>query len=260
MGKAAQNAVLSAELAKRDFTAAESIFEETRIFFPSMGEKTDPQNLTSGLGRGFEIMANTIKIFACAGWRNSIVEALTVLGRRHNFTLYQIKEIIIWVWEDALKLPNYEKPRTGLEGKFSSQHAAAVALVDHAGGIEQFSDRRVADRELVRLRSSIRMKADSSLEPYQIRVAVNTVDGQTLSHFVPAQKGDPRNPVTWDELVSKFRATAGLVLPQPRVDAFLRMVQQLEHVKDIAALMRLCQVNSKCRPVESNSAAKEKKR
>lgn len=245
VAKAAHDAVFSAELARRGFSAAEGIFEGEHNLFSIYGGKTDPKKLTLGLGQNFEIMENTIKVFACAGWRNSIVEASILLSRNHNLKAQEVKEVVIWAPERLLKLPNYEEPRTGLEGKFSSQHAAAVGLVDHGGGIEQFSDARVADPGLAKLRRRIRMKVDASLGNYQIRMEVKMVDGRKLSHFVPARKGTPRNPLTWEELVEKFRANARLVLPEKQVNAVLRMVQDLEKLKDIRGLMRPAKTNIK---------------
>lgn len=139
-----------------------------------------------------------------------------------------------------MRLPNYPEPRTGLEGKFSTEHAAAVALVDRAGGIEQFTDERVVDPALAELRRRVTVEADEGLGPWQIRVFVHTADGRKLSHFIPAQKGDPRNPLSWDDLVAKFRANALAVLPEGQVDRLTLMVRDLEAVGDNAELMRLC--------------------
>ena len=46
-------------------------------------------------------------------------------------------------------------PKTGLEGKFSVYHAAAVALVDGAAGERQFSDEAVRVPAIVALRRRV---------------------------------------------------------------------------------------------------------
>ncbi|MBI4526944.1 MAG: MmgE/PrpD family protein [Deltaproteobacteria bacterium] len=244
VGKAAQSAVFSAELANQDFSAAKDIFEGDYNFFSTHGATTSAEELTRGLGETFEILDNTIKVFACAGWRNSIVEAMILLSHNQALQPRDVKEVRISVWEAALKLPNYDQPKTGLESKFSSQHAAAVGLVDHAGGIEQFSDLRATDPDLAGLRRRVTVEGDGRLGAYEIRVSVATIDGREFSHFVPFQKGDPRNPVTWAELAEKFRANALLALPERQVSSLVEVVEKLEELRDVAQLTRLCFQNA----------------
>ena len=37
----------------------------------------------------------------------------------------------------------------------------------------------------------------------------NSTDGQRFEKFVRYPKGDPENPLSWDEMAAKFRALAG---------------------------------------------------
>jgi 2-methylcitrate dehydratase PrpD len=138
-----------------------------------------------------------------------------------------------------MKLPNYPEPRTGLEGKFSVGHVAAVALVDRAAGIAQFTDERVADAALAQLRRKVTVEVGQELEIYQVRVAVHTTDGRELCHFVPIQKGDYRNPLSRDELLAKFRANASAVLPPDQTETIIAKVWEIEAIGDIAELMQL---------------------
>ena len=139
-----------------------------------------------------------------------------------------------------MTLPNYPLPGSGLEAKFSAQHVAAVALIDRAGGVAQFIDERVRDPVLAELTGRVTIVGDETLEPYQIRVIMDTVDGRELTYFIPAQKGDPRNPLSWDDVVAKFSANATGVLPQGNADRICAMVKDIESLSDIAQLTRLC--------------------
>jgi 2-methylcitrate dehydratase PrpD len=69
---------------------------------------------------------------------------------------------------------------------------------------------------------------------------VHTRDGRELTHFVPAQKGGPGNPLTWDEIAVKFEANASAVLPQEHVAKLITMIGNLEAVEDAAELLKLC--------------------
>jgi 2-methylcitrate dehydratase PrpD len=139
-----------------------------------------------------------------------------------------------------VQLPNYAEPATGLEAKFSAEYAAAVALTDKAGGVAQFSDRRVGDPLVTALCRKVKLSADAALKPYQVRAVVRTSDGREFTRFIEAQKGDPRNPLSAGDILAKFEANAATVLKPSQVAALAGQIQRLEAVADAADLTRLC--------------------
>src|SRR5262245_16784132 len=58
---AAAAGILSAELAKRGFTAAKKIFEGPKGFLAAMSKDAAPEMLTDGLGRSYRIVTNSFK-------------------------------------------------------------------------------------------------------------------------------------------------------------------------------------------------------
>jgi 2-methylcitrate dehydratase PrpD len=238
---AAGNGVLSAQLAARGFTASDELFDGKRNIFAITGFEANGTEIIKDLGQDFEITHNTLKAYACAGWRNPIIEACTLLAVEHKLKPSDVRNIEVWACVDVVtRLPNYSEPRTGLEAKFSAEYAAAVAVTDGAGGVAQFTDERVKDAALIDLTRRTKLAADEKLGPYQIRVVIHTADGRALTHFVPAQKGDPKNPLSWDELLIKFRANALSVLPKAQVERLVDMLGAIEKVSDVADLLALC--------------------
>jgi len=237
---AAHNGLRSALLAKEGFTGPESIFDGEKNIFSIHRGSTDPEALICNLGKEFEISGNTFKAFACSGGRNPVVEAVMHIAAAQNLQPIQVASIHVWLWSHMIKTPNYPKPRTGLESKFSTEHAAVVALVDRAGGVQQFSDERVADPALAALRRKVTVQAGRDLGQYQVRLLVRTTDGKEYSHFIPAQKGDPRNPLSREELVAKCVANASTVVPLGNVEAIVSMIQDIESVRDVGELCELC--------------------
>jgi 2-methylcitrate dehydratase PrpD len=239
-GNAAHNGILSALLAREGFTGPDHILDGDRNLFSASGGTTDAQALLDGLGTDFEIERNTLKLYACAGWRNPIVEATIDVATQHDLLPDQIERVLIWAWSDLRDYPNYKNPTTGLEGKFSAEHAAAIGLADRAGGEHQFSDERVNDKSVTNLRSHVELQFDEDLGPYQIRLQVQTVEGKEFSRFIPYQKGDHKNPFTWDELLVKFRANGSTTLPSDNIEAMIAMIEGIEDVGDIGDLTNCC--------------------
>src|SRR3990172_6974888 len=109
-GNAAQNAVLAVLLAGEGFTGPEEIFDGEQNIFSICGSQTNPEELFDGLGQQFEITSNTLKVFACAGWHNPIVEACMLLAAGHRLRPADIKKVNILAWKGVQHLPNYPEP------------------------------------------------------------------------------------------------------------------------------------------------------
>src|SRR5207247_93943 len=57
---------------------------------------------------------------------------------------------------------------------------------------------------------------------------------------VETPRGDPTNPLSWDDLASKFRDCAGLALPPNRVETLIGLLSHLEELPDIRELAATC--------------------
>lgn len=244
-GNAAQNGVFAALLAERGFTGPEDIFDGDRgSIFTVFGPKVEPDAVLEGLGEEFEMSFVTRKPFACAGWRNPIVEAAILLSTENDLRATDVSAITVRAATHLDHLPNYPVPQIGLQAKFSAQYAAVIGLVDRAGDVYQFSDERVADGALADLCRKTELIFDPELGPYQIRVRIETTHGRTFSHFVPDQKGEYTNPLTWDELLAKFTSNAESALPRPAVERLVGVLSDLESLEDVGELTRLCRAGA----------------
>jgi len=83
------------------------------------------------------------------------------------------------------------------------------------------------------LQDDLRSGADIPL------VKVYLKDGRVLSRRVEEPKGDPKNPVSWDELLAKFRDCAGRALGPEAVGRLIGLVQNLRDLPDIRELSGL---------------------
>jgi 2-methylcitrate dehydratase PrpD len=82
--------------------------------------------------------------------------------------------------------------------------------------------------------------APLDVKPQIIDVA--TRDGRCFNLRVDYPKGNPKNPVTSDELVQSFRSMAGYAakpLARTSIDRTIEMVLDLEKVQDVAGIARL---------------------
>jgi 2-methylcitrate dehydratase PrpD len=135
----------------------------------------------------------------------------------------------------------YDRPRTGLEGKFSLHYCAAAAVLDDRIGPDTFEDERVTAEDVQALLPRVTMRVDATLDPSappltQAALTVRLRDGRELGAMVRGARGYPEQPASLSELESKFRGCAERVLPAPAVDRALECLRHLEQLPDASTL------------------------
>src|SRR5262249_6099582 len=153
----------AALLAQRDFTSSEQGLEGKRGFANVLATARNYSEITDGLGERWELLQNTYKPFACGIVVHPSIDGCIQLRREHGLRADQIERIDLLVHPLVLELTGKRQPQTGLEGKFSVFHCAAVAIIDGAAGVAQFSDARVRDHDVVALRDRVSATADPSI-------------------------------------------------------------------------------------------------
>jgi 2-methylcitrate dehydratase PrpD len=145
--------------------------------------------------------------------------------------IYRVPEILL-----------YSDPTTGLEAKFSLEYCVARALREGAIRLEHFSEKSVTDPEIRRLMGRISKyihpegKDRSALEREFAEVQVVFKDGRCLTRRIYEQRGHPKNPLSDEELIAKYRDCAGRILKESNVERSLEQVLNIESISKISEL------------------------
>ena len=67
-------------------------------------------------------------------------------------------------------------------------------------------------------------------------------DGSAYEQRLEYPKGDPENPLSWGELIAKFNALAGQVLPAAQCSTIVNLVRRVDQLDDIAKLVHASRV------------------
>ena len=100
----------------------------------------EPERLTEGLGGRWLIEDNGHKPYACGVVLHPLIDAVIAIRNRENIDPAAVSEIALRVHPLVLSITGVVEPSTGLQSKFSTLHSAAVALIDGAAGVAQYSD------------------------------------------------------------------------------------------------------------------------
>jgi 2-methylcitrate dehydratase PrpD len=151
----------------------------------------------------------------------------------------QVEQIQLRVNPLVVSVTGVEEPATGLQSKFSIYHSAAVALIDGAAGIAQYSDERASDPAAIALRRKVEVTIDESLGNDQA-AALIVADGVRYRAFVEHASGTADKPMSDAALEAKFIANAGPIIGHDRAGRVRDLVPGLERVADIRELIHLC--------------------
>jgi len=117
--------------------------------------------------------------------------------------------------------------------------------MDGQVGLEQFTPERIKDPKVHQLSDRVKIVADEEMEgmrpanrPALVEITMN--NGQKFTGRVDYPKGDPRNPMTDEELLKKFEGLAANVLSEEKVRGIRTTVFDLENTGDVGKLMELC--------------------
>jgi 2-methylcitrate dehydratase PrpD len=135
-------------------------------------------------------------------------------------------------------------PKAMIDAQFSVPFNVALGLVKNRVSFVDFTPENFAAPEIRRLMDLTTCRVDPALDAqypaaWPARAEVTFADGGTLSASVQYAEGDPRNPLSQDEVIAKHRSIVAGIVNQQTDDAILDFILHLETKSDFAELTRL---------------------
>ncbi|HEY1269578.1 MAG TPA: MmgE/PrpD family protein [Candidatus Binatia bacterium] len=242
-GRAAENGVVAAELARQGFTAAENIFDAPMGFFSAASRNNvDGARLKFGRPFFFSAPGIAVKRYPCAGVLHSLLDAAIDLAARHDIDAGAIERVTVTMGNISAAPLVYDRPATGLEGKFSGPFSVAVALLDRAAGLRQYVDAKASDRALQTLIRKVELVRDPRLddvgfEHARARLEIRLRDGRSYRAESRPPKGHPKNPLSRAELEDKFQQCAAPYLAPRSIERIIDTIRSMEKLRSVSAMM-----------------------
>jgi 2-methylcitrate dehydratase PrpD len=249
-GWAARSGLTAAALAGRGLSAATGAIEVGFLRAFSGGAEIDPRPLIDALGNPWEILDPGIgvKLYPCCYATHRAIDAALDLRNRHRLTPDQIEEVTVCVSRGTLVPLIRRPPESALEAKFSMEYCVAAALLDGRVDLDTFTEEAIRRRNVASLAGRIHAEETEREMDFPIEgeaeVTVRLKGGGSLSVKVEVPRGDPRRPLTWDELTAKFHECVGGPVPEAVVDELVESFRNLDEIRDVGALMRLLRVSA----------------
>jgi 2-methylcitrate dehydratase PrpD len=238
-GKAAANGVLATLLAEHGFDSTQEIIEGKKGFCRIYSDVAAPEQLIAGLDDGWMIETNGYKPYACGVVLHPLIDAIVAIRNRNAIDPATVSEVNLRVHPLVMSITGVVEPSTGLQSKFSAVHSAAVALIDGAAGIAQYSDGNAADPAVAALRRKVKAVADETLRKDEAYAAI-TADGRRHELHIAHASGTADNPMSDSAIEEKFMANAAPVIGHERAErarAFVLSLETRDNMDELIALL-----------------------
>ncbi len=250
-GWAAHGGMIAAELAAEGFSGPATILEGRHGFLHGYSEKMQPQIILENWGAPWEVMNTSIKPHACCRYKQGPIDCIVSLAEEYELSPDEIEAIEIGILDAGFALvaePEEQKraPQSVVDAQFSMPFGAALAVLHRNASLDRYCLEEIHDPDIMQLMRRVRCVRDPELDrkfprQWPASVTITTKQGAVLKRQLDHPKGDPENPLSWDELIEKFMSLASGVLQPERCEEIVQMVRRLDTVGDIRELFSLLQ-------------------
>ena len=223
-GRAAEIGVTAAYMARAGFTGPLHVLDaEWGGFFATYcGDQARPEAVTAGLGEEHRIMKSGIKPYAACRGLHSAIDVILALRAKHGLKSRDVARIEIRCNAANMLSLCDPDPRTRLAAQMSLPYGVAVALLTGRASLGEFEDSCLNDPDVRSLLARVEMTLEPDMhEDTQPIVTLETADGVRHQGQEPIGLGDPRNPLSRDQIVAKYEDLAARAL-SPESVASLR--------------------------------------
>jgi 2-methylcitrate dehydratase PrpD len=247
-GRAAESGVVAADLAALGWTAADDILEAPRGFFQAEGGGFDSTAIMDKLGKPWTFIAPgvSIKPFPSGSLTHPGMTEMLRLIHENHLTAEQVERVRVGANRNFPTALIHHDPKNSLEAKFSMEFCMAVLLLYGKAGLNQFTDQVVNRPEVQEM---IR-KVDFGVDPVAEAAGYNKMttileiklkDGRVISGRADVAKGNPANPMSYEEVAMKFLDCAAFAQwPRGKATRIVEIVRGLGELSDVRALTALC--------------------
>jgi 2-methylcitrate dehydratase len=251
---ATRSGVEAAMLAARGYSGPEHVIDGKEGLvhcFEKFGGSFHLNMLTDDLptssGDHWKILDCGMKSFPIEALSHAPLTAMMKIVKTHDVNPDDVSEIKVEVIAraaDILGDPAKYRPTSKETADHSLPYSLAVGLMDGMVTPLQFTQERIDDPALIPVMDKIKVVPNDEFEALfpkfqPSQVTITLADGTTHVERVDVPKGDPRDPMTEDEIAVKFDALGTEVVGQDTCRSLRELIMGMEHEASLDQLFEL---------------------
>ena len=257
---AVQSGVFAALMAQKGYSGTEAVFEGKEGFMDCFfgwdvsGQKLnslkmkgrefeeewgwDLNKLLGGLGESYKIMECSMKAFPCEALSHVHITAVLNAVKKNDIKYDEIDSVTITTIARACDIlfdPHKYRPESRETADHSLPYCVAAAIVDRKLTTQSFSNEKLKDPKIWEVIDKIKGVASEEFEKMfpekqPSKVIIKTNDGKEFSEYREYPKGDPREPMTMEDLEIKFNSLSTELLTDVKLSEIKEMIFNCEEI------------------------------
>jgi len=241
--------ILAIILADQGLKGAKDILEGKSGLYPLyMRGDYSPEVLMADLGKRFEIINTSLKLYPSAFCHHHAVYGTLQLAKEHKIRPDNVKKITIFTSQHMCDMGGGEckiQPQIVSHAQFSHYYAVASALIRGKEWIESFTEEAIRDPQVLEMCGKIEMIEDQEKSKLSLSIPpegilIETKDGRRYETLVESIPGEPNNPLSMADLIQKLKNCvpfSAKPIPNENVDKISRMVENLDKLDDVTTII-----------------------
>tara|TARA_B100000212_G_scaffold150023_1_gene112846 strand:- start:441 stop:1802 length:1362 start_codon:yes stop_codon:yes gene_type:complete len=244
-GRAAQAGVLAAQLSAKNFTGIQNIVEaDYGGFLSSFSGKNDFNRSIRSLYKEWECMNTGIKPYASVTSIHTALDCLKNIMEKNNISVKNIKNI-----KAKISHPTYVhcawnyKNHNITSAQMNIYYGLALIALEGELFVNQFSKDKISNPEILNFMKKITAEVDPKIESlghefrHMASIELTTNDNKKFNHTEKYRKGSPENPLTKDQIISKFKSLASYSYDETQVSKIKEKIENIELSNNIENLI-----------------------
>ena len=244
-GRAAQAGVLAAQLSAKNFTGIQNIVEaDYGGFLSSFSGKNDFNRSIRNLYKEWECMNTGIKPYASVTSIHTALDCLKNIMEKNNISVKNIKNI-----KAKISHPTYVhcawdyKNHNITSAQMNIYYGLALIALEGELFVNQFSKDKISNPEILNFMKKITAEVDPKIESlghefrHMASIELTTNDNKKFNHTEKYRKGSPENPLTKDQIISKFKSLASYSYDENQVSKIKEKIENIELSNNIENLI-----------------------
>lgn len=231
-GKAAQNGIWAALLARRDYLGSRTALEGEWGFLRAFAKGSDADRLAllDRLGEEWYILRTISKPYACCLSSHAGITALLDLVHEHDLTADQVEAVEAYTNPGSYYMIKNPDPRDELQAKFSLPFCLATAIINRDVSYRAFEEKTLFDPAVRRTMARVTLETRPEIGRIQTLIRVRTRDGRTLERMGLRKSLDAQS------VLEKFRGLVKGVVSAERAERIPAAIAALDTQNDVRAV------------------------
>lgn len=235
VGRSSAEGLISAIASMNGVTVPAKIMD---MFSVSLSDSTDQAHLMNRIGKEWHVMKNYPKPYPCCVAIHPMIDA-ALEARKKGIVISEIEAITAHTCLFTAGAECIAEPKSGLESKFSPNHAIASALIHGPLFPENFTDSEVADKTITNLRRKVTLSAEEGINMGQTILDFRLKNGKKVTTEVNRGPDTPSKMLGKNDMKDKFSHLVNPVMGESRAKDIWDYFVQLDSKDDLSEIMEL---------------------